>query len=35
MVTELVAGSGIEVEGRGQHELQGVPGEWHLFAVSD
>lgn len=33
-VTDLVAGSGIEFEDRGQHELRGVPGTWQLFAVS-
>jgi class 3 adenylate cyclase len=30
----LVAGSGIEFEDRGSHELKGVPGEWRLYAVS-
>jgi class 3 adenylate cyclase len=30
----LVAGSGIEFADRGEHELKGVPGSWHLFAVS-
>jgi class 3 adenylate cyclase len=33
-VKDLVAGSGIEFEDRGAHELKGVPGEWRLFAVS-
>jgi class 3 adenylate cyclase len=32
-VTDLVAGSGIEFEDRGECELKGVPGSWHLFAV--
>ena len=32
-VRDLVAGSGIEFEDRGVHELKGVPGEWHLYAV--
>lgn len=32
-VTDLVAGSGIEFEDRGEHELKGVPGSWKLFAV--
>jgi class 3 adenylate cyclase len=32
---DLVAGSGIEFEGRGVHELKGVPGEWRLYAVSN
>lgn len=30
---ELVIGSGLEFEDRGLHELEGVPGEWRLFAV--
>jgi class 3 adenylate cyclase len=33
-VKDLVAGSGIEFEDRGVHELKGVPGEWRLYAVS-
>jgi class 3 adenylate cyclase len=33
-VKDLVAGSGIEFEDRGLHELKGVPGEWRLYAVS-
>jgi class 3 adenylate cyclase len=33
-VKDLVAGSGIEFEDRGAHELKGVPGEWRLYAVS-
>jgi class 3 adenylate cyclase len=32
-VTDLVAGSGIEFEDRGEHELKGVPGCWHLYSV--
>jgi len=32
-VTDLVAGSGIEFEPRGDHELKGVPGSVQLFAV--
>jgi class 3 adenylate cyclase len=32
-VTDLVAGSGIDFDDRGAHELKGVPGEWRLFAV--
>jgi len=32
-VTDLVVGSGIEFEDRGEHELKGVPGSWKLFAV--
>jgi pimeloyl-ACP methyl ester carboxylesterase len=33
-VKDLIAGSGIEFEDRGAHELKGVPGEWRLFAVT-
>ena len=33
-VKDLVAGSGIEFEERGEHELKGVPGSWKLYAVS-
>jgi class 3 adenylate cyclase len=32
-VKDLVAGSGLEFEERGRHELKGAPGEWDLFAV--
>jgi class 3 adenylate cyclase len=32
-VKDLVAGSGLEFEQRGMHELKGIPGEWSLFAV--
>ncbi len=32
-VKDLVAGSGIDFEDHGSHELKGVPGEWRLFAV--
>jgi class 3 adenylate cyclase len=32
-VRDLVAGSGIEFEPRGAHQLKGIPGEWALFAV--
>ena len=32
-VKDLVAGSGVKFEDRGQHELKGVPGEWRLYAV--
>ena len=34
-VKDLVAGSGLEFEDRGSHELRGVPGEWRLYAVSN
>jgi class 3 adenylate cyclase len=33
-VTDLVTGSGLEFEDRHEHELKGVPGTWHLFAVA-
>jgi pimeloyl-ACP methyl ester carboxylesterase len=32
-VKDLVAGSGIEFDDRGTHELKGVPGEWRLYSV--
>ena len=32
-VKDLVAGSGLEFEDRGVHELKGIPGEWRLYAV--
>jgi pimeloyl-ACP methyl ester carboxylesterase len=34
-VKDLVAGSGIQLDDRGLHELKGVPGEWRLYAVED
>ena len=34
-VKDLVAGSGIPFQDRGKHELEGVPGEWNLFAVGE
>jgi pimeloyl-ACP methyl ester carboxylesterase len=33
-VKDLVVGSGIEFEDRGEQELKGVPGSWRLFSVS-
>jgi class 3 adenylate cyclase len=33
-VKDLVVGSGIDFENRGERELRGVPGEWRLYAVS-
>jgi class 3 adenylate cyclase len=33
-VKDLVAGSGLIFHDRGQHELKGIPGEWHLYAVA-
>ena len=32
-VKDLVAGSGIELDDRGEHELKGIPGDWQLFSV--
>jgi class 3 adenylate cyclase len=32
-LVDLVAGSGIDFEDRGEHELKGVPGTWHLYSV--
>ena len=32
-VKDLVAGSGISFADRGVQELNGIPGEWRLFAV--
>ena len=32
-VKDLVVGSGIEFQDRGEHELNGVPGSWKLFAA--
>jgi class 3 adenylate cyclase len=31
---ELVIGSGLEFDDRGDYQLKGVPGEWRLFAVA-
>lgn len=33
-VKDLVVGSGISFEDRGEHELRGVPDRWRLWAVS-
>jgi class 3 adenylate cyclase len=33
-VKDLVVGSGIDFEDRGDHELRGVPGEWRLYAAA-
>ncbi len=33
-VKDLVVGSGLRFEDRDTHELRGVPGEWHLWAVA-
>ena len=34
-VKDLVAGSGLAFNDRGEHELKGVPGTWRLYAVAD
>lgn len=34
-VKDLVVGSGVSFEDRGIHNLKGVPGEWHIFAVAN
>jgi class 3 adenylate cyclase len=33
-VKDLVAGSGIDFDEHGTHQLKGVPGEWRLYRVS-
>ena len=33
-VADLVAGSGIVLADRGEHELKGVPGSWQVYAVT-
>lgn len=32
-VKDLVAGSGLQFNDRGKHELKGIPGEWRIFHV--
>jgi class 3 adenylate cyclase len=32
-VKDLLVGTGIEFESRGEHELKGVPDAWRLFAA--
>jgi class 3 adenylate cyclase len=34
-VKDLVAGSGIDFNERGEHELKGVSGSWRLYSVAD
>lgn len=34
-VRDLVAGSGIAFEDRGEHALKGIPERWRLFAIAD
>jgi pimeloyl-ACP methyl ester carboxylesterase len=33
-VKDLLAGSGLEFDDRGEHQLKGVPGVWRVFAVA-
>ncbi len=33
-VKDLVAGSGLAFEDRGEHQLKGVPDHWHLYRVA-
>jgi class 3 adenylate cyclase len=33
-VRDLVVGSGLRFDDRGEHELKGVPGHWRLHAVT-
>jgi class 3 adenylate cyclase len=32
-VKDLVAGSGLQFESRGEHELNGIPDRWRLYSV--
>jgi class 3 adenylate cyclase len=32
-VRDLLAGSGVDFDDRGEYELKGVPGTWRLFKV--
>jgi class 3 adenylate cyclase len=34
-VVDLVGGSGLRFEDRGEHALKGVPDPWRLFSVLD
>jgi class 3 adenylate cyclase len=34
-VKELVVGSDMQFSDRGEHELRGVPGSWHLYALGE
>jgi class 3 adenylate cyclase len=33
-VKDLVVGSELQFEDRGEHELRGVPGQWRLWAAA-
>jgi class 3 adenylate cyclase len=32
-VKDLVAGSGLTFEDRGEHQLKGIPDAWHVFVL--
>jgi class 3 adenylate cyclase len=32
-VVDLTAGSGLQFQSRGEHQLKGVPGQWPVFAA--
>jgi hypothetical protein len=32
-VKDLTAGSGLQFEDTGEHDLKGVPDRWHLYRV--
>ena len=32
-VKDLVAGSGLVFQDRGEHDLKGIPDRWHLYGV--
>jgi hypothetical protein len=34
-VKELVVGSDMQFTDRGEHELKGVPGSWHLYTLGE
>jgi class 3 adenylate cyclase len=34
-VRDLTTGSGLTFVDRGEHQLKGVPGSWHLYALVD
>ena len=33
-VKDLVAGSGLAFDDRGEHDLKGIPEAWHLYALA-
>jgi class 3 adenylate cyclase len=33
-VKDLVAGSGLQFEDRGEHQLKGIPEAWRLFTLA-